>query len=443
MAADFAIRVATIDDAVLLAEIERAADQRYLETIYADLLDDEAIPDDVARRYCEQGRVFVAEVGDRVVGYLAWDLEPDPDYLCISQVSVLPGFGQRGIGAALMRRAIETALAKGVPHIVLATFVDVAWNEPWYRRLGFRFIDPAEWTTWMREVVDAQRDHLPWDQRVWMQLDVDVLQGGVANAGAVVRVGAELRRPSNPNSATIHRLLDHVSNAGFEGASQPIAIDDGSERLVFIDGDVPLPPYPVWAQTDESLASTARLIRGLHDASIGFDLTDASWSGEMADPVAGGDLGTTHDLVICHNDVCMENVVFRDGVAVALLDFDFASPGRRVYDLANFARMCVPTDDDKVAAQLGWDPADRPHRLAVIADAYGLDGDRRAELLVCLDSTIARGGEFVARRVEAGEQAFVEMWESMGGMARFDARRAYWAANRRCFAEALARSTNR
>ena len=41
--ADFSIRVATIDDATLLAGIERAADQRYLETIYADLLDDEAI----------------------------------------------------------------------------------------------------------------------------------------------------------------------------------------------------------------------------------------------------------------------------------------------------------------------------------------------------------------------------------------------------------------
>jgi hypothetical protein len=99
----------------------------------------------------------------------------------------------------------------------------------------------------------------------------------------------------------------------------------------------------------------------------------------------------------------------------------------------------VPTDDDTGAAQLGWLPADRPHRLAVIADAHELDTDRRAELLTCLDATIARGGEFVSRRVDAGEQAFIDMWESMGGMARFDARRAYWAANRRHFAEALAR----
>ena len=49
----------------------------------------------------------------------------------------------------------------------------------------------------------------------------------------------------------------------------------------------------------------------------------------MADPEGGP--------VVCHNDVCLENVVFRNGEAVALLDFDFAAPGRPVYDLACFA----------------------------------------------------------------------------------------------------------
>ena len=53
------------------------------------------------------------------------------------------------------------------------------------------------------------------------------------------------------------------------------------------------------------------------------------WSDEMRDPDPLG------DVVICHNDVCPENVVYRDGVAVALLDFDFAAPGRRVYDVAS------------------------------------------------------------------------------------------------------------
>jgi hypothetical protein len=31
--------------------------------------------------------------------------------------------------------------------------------------------------------------------------------------------------------------------------------------------------------------------------------------------------------MICHNDVCPENVVFRDGVAVALVDLTSRLPG--------------------------------------------------------------------------------------------------------------------
>jgi N-acetylglutamate synthase-like GNAT family acetyltransferase len=433
--AEFTTRLASLDDAHLLADIQRAADQRYLDSPYRDLLSSLAIPDEAAQRYCNEDRIFVAEVDDRVVGYLGWHLEPDPSYLCISQVSVLPEFGQRGIGAALMRSAVDTAVDHGISRLVLATFSDVAWNEPWYRRLGFRTIDPSDWTVWMRDVVDAQHADVPWENRVWMQLDIELLHGGVANAGAVVRAGREVRRPSNPNSPTIHRLLRHLRKAGFDGASEPLGIEPGGrERLVFIEGDVPAAPYPEWAQSDETLASTARLIRGLHDASIGFDETDATWSSELTDRT-GAD--RSHDLVICHNDVCMENIVFRDGETVALLDFDFAAPGRRVHDLAAFARMCIPIDDDEGAGLLGWVPADRPRRLTALADAYGLDADQRAELLECLDATIAGGGKFVLRRVEAGEQAFIDMWNAMGGMARYDARRTYWATNRPLYAQAL------
>ena len=79
------------------------------------------------------------------------------------------------------------------------------------------------------------------------------------------------------------------------------------------------------------------------------------------------------DLVICHNDVCLENVVYRNGVAVGLLDFDFAAPGRRIWDLACFARMYVPIDTDDDARLLGRaGPFDPPAALRIVADAYGL-----------------------------------------------------------------------
>lgn len=259
----------------------------------------------------------------------------------------------------------------------------------------------------------------------------EILQGGVANAGAVIRIGGLVHRPANPSSPAIHSLLRHVRTRGFSGASDPVTIDGDREVLVFVPGDVPVPPYPDWAQTDSALASTARLIRGLHDASVDFAHDAFAWSDELRDPEPG------ERPVVCHNDVCPENVVFRHGEAVALLDFDFAAPGRRAYDLACFARMCVPVDGDRDAARLGWSSADRPRRTRLVADAYGCDADQRTELLECLDTTIERGGEFVRRHVLAGEPGFVEMWEQMGGMARFDRRRAWWARARSTFADAL------
>lgn len=142
--------------------------------------------------------------------------------------------------------------------------------------------------------------------------------------------------------------------------------------------------------------------------------------------------------VICHNDVCLENVVFRAGVAVALIDFDFASPGRRTFDLAAFARMCVPVDDDVSAIRLGWHPSDRPSRLRLVCDAYGLDRAGREEVLRCLDASIERGGEWVRGKVEAGAPGFLKMWADMGGMERFDRRRQWWAEMRPTFDKSLA-----
>jgi len=261
-------------------------------------------------------------------------------------------------------------------------------------------------------------------------MDEEVLHGGVANAGAVVRSGSYVLRPANDHSVSILEFLSRLESAGFEGAPSPVGVEpDGRERLRFVPGDVAIPPYPDWAQADDALASVAILIRRLHDASQRIDTSALTWSSEMADPEGGP--------VICHNDVCLENVVFRNSRAVALLDFDFAAPGRRAFDLAAFARMCVPVDDDINSANLGWRPSDRPSRLRLVCDAYGLDTEGRELVLGSLSASIARGGDFVRRRAEAGEPGFVRMWAEIGGMERFDRRRRWWAEARPRFEAAL------
>ena len=82
----------------------------------------------------------------------------------------------------------------------------------------------------------------------------------------------------------------------------------------------------------------------------------------------------------------------------------------------------------------GLDPF---HRLRVVADGYGLPPDRTAFLDVIRESIEStREGGFVRRRVEEGNDAFIQMTEQMGGLDRYERRYRWFEANRQRFADA-------
>ena len=261
-------------------------------------------------------------------------------------------------------------------------------------------------------------------------VDREVLQGGVGNAGLVVREGDRVSRPGTPQSEAIQSLLRYVRETGFDGVPEPLGVDrHGREWLGYVEGDVPCPPYPEWAVTDGALASVAVLLRRFHDATVGFEgWSHRTWDLEMT----GAEMGE----VICHHDVCLENVVFRDGVAVTLLDFDFAAPGTRTWDIACFARMCVPIDTPEDAARTRGLVGDPFRRLRLVADSYGLPPDR-TDLVDLLGRQTSAGGWFVKRRVDAGDEAFTRMWKETGGAERYDRRRDWFEAHRQHFLDAL------
>jgi Ser/Thr protein kinase RdoA (MazF antagonist) len=256
------------------------------------------------------------------------------------------------------------------------------------------------------------------------------LAGGITNAGHVVRAGRHVLRPSTPHTASVHAFLRALQQAGFTGAPVPVGIDDdGRERLRLIEGDVPMVPYPTWSQTDDALASIARLLRQLHEAARIFDPAGHRWSDALADPAGG--------TIVCHNDLEPSNIVFRDGLAVAFIDFELAAPGRPVYDLAQMARLCVPLDAELDRTRLGFHLADLPARLRLVADAYGLDRSRRRELLTAVDVAFARIELAVRRSVQAGDPGARALWDRTGGGERFERRRRWWVEHHERFAAAL------
>lgn len=221
-----------------------------------------------------------------------------------------------------------------------------------------------------------------------------------------------------------------MREASFEGVPLPLGVDeDGRERLEFIDGEVPVVPYPAWSQSDRALTSIAELLRQLHHAARDFDPHGLSWNDALADP-AGGSL-------VCHNDIELSNIVFRDRIAVAFIDFEFAAPGRPSYDLAQLARLCVPIDDGVDRARLGWQPADRPARLRLVADAYGLDRDGRYELLGVIDDALTCIEAAARRSVDDADPNAIAVWNRSGGGDKYDRRRSWWNNHREQFATAL------
>ena len=157
---------------------------------------------------------------------------------------------------------------------------------------------------------------------------------------APVRVGDTVRRAAGSSRVAVRDLLIHLESVGFDGAPRYLGMDDQDrEVLSWIDGDVPLPPYPAWAMTDRALADLGGLVRRLHEATATFRDTAA----ELVDPVGRSGRRT----LICHNDLYPENVVFRDGRVVALIDFAMAAPGRPLWDVAIAGETWGPLGDPK------------------------------------------------------------------------------------------------
>lgn len=250
---------------------------------------------------------------------------------------------------------------------------------------------------------------------------VEELQGGVANAGRVVREGDVVLRPAPENAQTLHALLEWLASRGFP-SPVPLGLrSDSREELRFIPGDTSTPPYPEeWVRSEDTLAQVGRLLRSLHDATGEFvPSTGAVWSPDLADPQGGA--------VICHNDVCIENVVFSDEKVVGLLDFDFVAPGRPAWDLAMTARYWVPLHDPISAAATGREHLDPFRRVRLLADAYGADDEIRQAFTSVLMEIEEVALRFVTERVDQGIEPFVEMWNGLGGHERHR-RKMTWLA---------------
>ena len=166
-----------------------------------------------------------------------------------------------------------------------------------------------------------------------------MLPGGIANRGEVVRIGDTVHRPQRATARPHMPCCDISRPSDSTGLRVSWAWTPRTGRCSAISPGTPVvPPYPDWALTDEALVSVARLLRAYHDAVATSIPTPYRWPQSPPESMAGE--------LVSHNDPNLDNVIFRDGRAVALIDFDLASPGSRLWDVACAARLWAPLRPD-------------------------------------------------------------------------------------------------
>ncbi|MER6952264.1 phosphotransferase [Nonomuraea sp. NPDC000554] len=114
--------------------------------------------------------------------------------------------------------------------------------------------------------------------------------------------------------------------------------------------------------------------------------------------------------MVRHMDYTPDNIVFRDGKAAALIDFDIAKPIARVDEVANammyWAPLCDPVDADPLLRKM-----DVPRRCRILADAYGMSDVDRSRLVEVFALRTRRAWFLMKQRAEERVGGWARMWD--------------------------------
>lgn len=168
MRGNWSLRLARPADAEAMPAIERAAADLFAHDPDLGGLDpdDTWTPEELVR-LIRKGHCLVAHVGEVMAGFLV--TEPFRRELHIWEMDVHPRFQRRGIGAGLVRACQIDARNSGFRALTLTTFRDLAWNAPFYARLGFDEVTAidAHLRLW-GELANEVDDGLPAERRCAM-----------------------------------------------------------------------------------------------------------------------------------------------------------------------------------------------------------------------------------------------------------------------------------
>lgn len=263
--------------------------------------------------------------------------------------------------------------------------------------------------------------------------DEQPLDGG--NTGVVVRVGDTVRRQAGHWTPAVHALLDHLESVGFDAAPRALGTDGlGREVATYLDGVAgTLGPERLAPEfrTVRACRAIGAWLRAFHEAQAGFAPDPAlPWRVVPGRVLAAGE-------VVVHRDVGTYNTVLRPDGSFAVIDFDFASPGRPVEDLAYVLWSWTPLWHDQAAVRRemgGVSLAERLHKFAAVLDGYAADAELRAQVSDAVLRRMTEQSLTLEDLAGQGDPAFIRMVAA--GHAERPRLDAEWFARRRDLFEA-------
>ena len=156
------IRPPRPDELEALVAIERDAGALFMAIGMPEIAYDDPGTAPELEPFRADGRAWVAvDADDRPIAYLISAVVDGCAH--IEQVSVAPAHARRGLGAALIDHLASVAAAEGRAALTLTTFRDVPWNAPYYERLGFRVVAPADQGPELAALVAEEAERIPGD----------------------------------------------------------------------------------------------------------------------------------------------------------------------------------------------------------------------------------------------------------------------------------------
>jgi len=165
----YEVRLAYPEEVAGLPALERTAAQLFRDAGFTGDWIERTHPVDELEAARREKRLWVvaAPPGD-VVGYALAEMIGTTPHL--DELAVLPAHGRQGLGRRLVSAVLDWARARNAESVTLSTFRDLAWNGPFYAKLGFRAIPPEELPAELRALVERERSYgLPGEQRVVMR----------------------------------------------------------------------------------------------------------------------------------------------------------------------------------------------------------------------------------------------------------------------------------